>query len=246
MSDPLTEDALPYDLLFPQTRGDLGYRNWLVTSFSKSSPLNPSLYDNSSVQDSAFDFKAFVSHRCFNIVSTLDHAWCEAAFGPYADFRTLLLSGQLGTILVQHGLFTEAETSLIDEVAINVFIAEERDALLDALDRSYANEFYFIGPETRAEVTLKLNEARALWERCAEIHADINDRFVCFDNQYETFPAATAVTRQELLHERAGTIWDECGSMFTQAAERAACYERNQRLFLDFDNLDLQIRGSIY
>jgi hypothetical protein len=92
---------------------------------AESDGVHTSIFDNSSLSDSAFDFRQYVYHRCFNIMNDYDRAWCAMEFGLYGDLRANLFNGTLSKILVRHGIIDANDSDLVSGVGFDVQIQEE-------------------------------------------------------------------------------------------------------------------------
>lgn len=86
------------------------YTEYIVRTFQKIG-ASAGVYDNRSVETSAFDFARFVSHTCFR-PTEFDMTACKAEFGPYHDLRAIYESGKLAEILRTSPYLVEAARML--------------------------------------------------------------------------------------------------------------------------------------
>lgn len=74
------------------------YQNHIISTFEKTGAETTFAFDNKTLDTSAFDFTRYASHTCYRATEN-DKPNCDKEFGPYADLKSTLESGKLGTIL---------------------------------------------------------------------------------------------------------------------------------------------------
>lgn len=88
--------ALP--LLAADQFDDAYYANQIVSVFQKmGAGSTAGIYNNGSLETSAFDFASFFSHTCYR-PTEFDMPTCKEKFGPYANLKQTYDSGKLGMI----------------------------------------------------------------------------------------------------------------------------------------------------
>ncbi|MBP9850403.1 MAG: hypothetical protein KBC47_01800 [Candidatus Peribacteraceae bacterium] len=88
--------ALP--LLAADQFDDAYYTNQIVQVFQKiGASSTAGIYNNGSMETSAFDFASFFSHTCYR-PTEFDMPGCKEKFGPYANLKQTYDSGKLGMI----------------------------------------------------------------------------------------------------------------------------------------------------
>ncbi|HRH93978.1 MAG TPA: hypothetical protein PKV72_05620 [Candidatus Peribacteria bacterium] len=90
------------------------YGDYIVRRFQKTGAETAQSFDNRYVETNAFDFAAYFSHTCFR-PTEYDMAACEREFGPYANLKDTLTSGQLGGILTRYKYLSGAEKAVTPE-----------------------------------------------------------------------------------------------------------------------------------
>lgn len=153
---------------FAQTEGqaiDIQYSHTIASAFRR--PGLPTSYDNTTLQNSAFDFQAYVSHTCFK-PTEFDKPTCKEAFGPYADFRETLESGKLDAILRHHGVIV----SVAEQPTIVASIAEK------VTQEEKSREVALTDEELYAR---KLQErSQQVWNACVARYNSQEGRNSCF------------------------------------------------------------------
>lgn len=88
--------ALP--LLAADQFDDAYYANQIIQVFQKiGASSTAGIYNNGSMETSAFDFASFFSHTCYR-PTEFDMPVCKEKFGPYANLKQTYDSGKLGMI----------------------------------------------------------------------------------------------------------------------------------------------------
>ena len=117
----------------------------LIRTFMRVGAAHATVYDNETISDAEFDFRAYVNHPCFTIVGPIEKKECAVEFGSLANLGALLLGNLLFDALLTPDL-SRLEASVKQEIAAN------------PSKRVVAGEANSSRPLTRSE---------ELWEECA-------------------------------------------------------------------------------
>ncbi len=123
------------------------YADHIVRLFGKTGAEVPGAFANESIETSAFDFAAYMSHTCFRPTDN-DLASCKEEFGPYADLKSTYNSGSLRAILTQVP-YLLATAHLAPAPVLTIRIENESSSKT------------FITPEEQTR-----EESKKLWNAC--------------------------------------------------------------------------------
>ena len=90
----------------------------LIRTFVRVGAAHATVYDNETISDAEFDFRAYVNHPCFKIVGPIEKKECAVEFGSLANLGALLLGNLLFDALLTPDL-SRLEASVKQEIAAN-------------------------------------------------------------------------------------------------------------------------------
>ncbi len=134
----------------------------IVSSFSNPAADQPSHYDNTTLETSAFDFQSYMRDTCFR-PTEYDMRGCELRFGPYANLRETLTSGKLFTILHYFGILSTKDQALVLSVQAGL---QQTEIRLNTAREPSSQQMY---------ERMRDSRAAQVWQTCKERYGSRGD-----------------------------------------------------------------------
>ncbi len=152
---PLLAATSPSDITGP---GNQYYADYIVSRFQRLGAPS-GIYDNLTINSSAFDLVQYMSDGCYR---PNDHALpaCKQEFGPYYNLKDTMDNGTLASILGRYQYFAGVD---------KLFPASLQPG----------KEVKELSPD--AELRLEIDQrSRQVWDICQKMYSDRHDQSRCF------------------------------------------------------------------
>lgn len=153
---------------------DAFFQQHIVSSFEKTGAETTFAFDNKTIDTSAFDFARYASHTCFRATEN-DKQNCANEFGPYADLKSTLESGKLGTILKGRQYLADASKFIpeekLAEKAVTTVASIETTGMPVREEKVDENALY---------EEMRQDRSKQLWKICKRKNLDERTSMRCF------------------------------------------------------------------
>ncbi len=160
------------------------YAQNIISMFSRQGAA--SLYDNTSLETSAFDFQAYVANTCYR-PTDFDMKNCEQNFGPYANLRITLENGTLRTILKNAKIIADRPGEAAQAPAAAPVVQTLQEAAKEPVAPALTEE--------QERNKLRAQRVAELWTACQEAYPDNGDAKLCFQRNYRLIDRDDATIR---------------------------------------------------